>query len=162
VQEAEGPLAVDRVGSVEKLDFRPLADAKFVVMTTNLCVFPRHPFVECDAISMAAFDHERPWRHEIRQLRVVGDVPHVPLEDFVLLGEDVRRALIARGVLFDPVVEIAGADRKTVLRHHRRDAHGRLAAVGKTIKRNATGIDPRQRAEPFNLALVLRDDIAEQ
>ena len=88
-EEPERALAVDRVRAVEEFDFGAVAQAQLVVEATDLGVFPGDPFVGGNAVAMAPLDHEGTRRHEIGQLGVVGDVPHVPLEHFVFGREDV-------------------------------------------------------------------------
>jgi hypothetical protein len=161
-EELERALAVDRVRSVEEFDFGAVAQAQLIVEAADLGVFPGHPLVGGNAVVVAPFDHERARRHEVGQLGVVGDMPHVPLEHFVFGREDVA-VLVAVGRVFaHPLVEVAGADRQAIFRQHGRHANRRLAAVRQAVKRNPPGVDVRQRGQPGNRSLVLRNDVAEE
>ena len=63
VQKGERAHAVDRVGTVKKFDFSPIAQPQFVVVPADFGVLPGDPLIRRDAVVMSPFDHERPWRH---------------------------------------------------------------------------------------------------
>src|SRR5258708_6611086 len=89
VQEFEGADAVDGVWAVEPLDRRAVADAELVIAALHLRVFVADPFVEADAIIVAALDHERPRRDEHGHFRVIGRVREIPFRHLVLPGDHV-------------------------------------------------------------------------
>ena len=111
---------------------------------------------------MPALDHERPWRHQIRQLGVVRGVPHVPLEDLILAGEDVAVAVVHRGVFQHPLVEVGRADGQAVVLDERRHPHRGLASVREPVEGDPLRIDCREPLQEFERLLVLRNDVAEE
>ena len=59
-----GTFAVNRVGSIKKLDLGRISDAQFIVVPSHFCEFPRNPFVDPNTIIMSTLDHERAGRHQ--------------------------------------------------------------------------------------------------
>jgi len=88
MQEPISRLPVNRMRAVEEFDFRSVANPKFDVMPSDLGELPSDPFIRSNAVIMATFDHERARCHQRRQLGVVGNVAHVPFEDFVLARKE--------------------------------------------------------------------------
>ena len=69
---------------------------------------------------------------------------------------------VGGGHLAGPVVEVGRADRQAITLQQRRHAHGRLAAVAQAVESDPFGIDLRQRFQPVQDLLVLRQDEGEQ
>src|SRR5690606_20861636 len=163
VEEIERTLSVDRVRPDEELDLGPVADPETrLVEMAHFRVFVRDGFIGRHAVEMTAFDHEGARRDERGHLRVVERASEVELEDLVLAGPHIAVGASRRGVLPHPLVEVGRADRETVLLDERRNPHRGLAAVGKPIEGDALGVDPRERAEPFDDRLVLGNDRREE
>jgi hypothetical protein len=114
VQKGEGALAVNLVAPQEEFDFGLLRNLEHAVDIANAGVFMRHPFIQADAIVVAAFDHERPGRDQPRHLCIIIGVGQVEFVHVVLAGEHVAVLPEQRDVFPNPFVEVAGADDRTV------------------------------------------------
>lgn len=129
MQERESALAVNFVTAEEKLDLGHFRDLQHAVDVADAGVFMGHPFIEADAVVVAAFNHERPRRDQPRHLGIIIGIAQVKFIHLVLAGEHVAALPEQRDVLPDPLIEVAGADDGAVTAQQRPDAHGHLAAV---------------------------------
>src|SRR5688572_23083725 len=103
---------------------------------------------------MAALYHERARRHQAGQFGIVGYVAHVPFGHFIFACEHVAIAVIYAHVLANPFVEVTRTNAYCIL--FGQDSwytHGRLAAVGKSVKANALWVNVGKRREPFERSL---------
>src|SRR4051812_7602456 len=107
VQELEGPLPIDRVSAVEKLDRRPVAEPELIIEPPRLGILRRHPWIERHAVMMPALDHEGPRKDQVTQLGVAEGIAHVETGDFPLVGEHEALPVMSGGELARPVVEIS-------------------------------------------------------
>ena len=75
VQEIECALTVDGVGSIEELDFSPVAESQFYVASTGLGEFIGYPLIGSHTVVVTALDHKRPRKNEPAQFGIVkGDL----------------------------------------------------------------------------------------
>src|SRR5262249_5176745 len=127
-------LPVDAVRTIEKLDARAVPNAGLIIIAANLGVFVSDPLVKPDSVTMTALDHKRPRRNHHGHLGMAGHVRQVKFVHLVLHTEHVTVGQIGRGELANPLVEIAGADRKRVSLFERRNSQRGLASVGEAVE----------------------------
>src|SRR5688572_8380218 len=86
VKEAERPLSVDRMRTVEEFDLSRIGELElcFVEMT-HLGEFQRHAFIGSDPIKVAPLDHEWSRGDERSHLGVVERAAEIELEDLILV-----------------------------------------------------------------------------
>ena len=85
VQELERSLGIDRVRSVEPLDFTPVTNFQFsLVEETHFCKFPANRFIGRNSVIVAALDHERSRCNEPGHLRIVEGTTQIPLKNLIL------------------------------------------------------------------------------
>src|SRR4051794_27018252 len=83
VEELERSDAVDLMRAKEELDLGPLWDSEYRVKPPHLGILVGDPLVGSDAVVVAPFDHERPWRNQRGHLRVVEGPAEVELRHLV-------------------------------------------------------------------------------
>ena len=114
MEEIECALAVDGVGTVEVFDGGVFADPELVIEAAHFGVLVIDPFIEADAVSMTAFDHEGTGCDERGHLGVVGVIREVPLPDLVFGNVDVTHGHRCRCAFPDPLVEVPAADAQAI------------------------------------------------
>ena len=87
MEKFERCFPVDRVRTDEPFDLRPIADTKTGrVKMPDLGEFVSDPFILCDAVEVASFDHERPRANQGRHFRVVKCGSQIELKNLVFGG----------------------------------------------------------------------------
>ena len=110
VEEVERAMPVNLMQAVEELDIRELRNAELGEEATHFRILVGDPFIRRHAVTMASFDHERPWRDERGEFGIAESVGEVERENLVLAGENVGGPEFIGGDLAWPVVERGGAD----------------------------------------------------
>src|SRR3954453_848600 len=82
----------------------------------------------------------------------------VPFGHVILAAEDVAVGRIDGGAFLNPVVKVGRTDRKRVAIEDRGNSHGAFAAIRKSVKADALGINKRKRLQPIQDLLVLANN----
>ena len=134
------------------------AEIHLVVELAHEGVFEGDPLVDAHWVVMAALDHKGPGRHQIGQVGVVENIGEVEFVHVVFLGQHVALRRKDIGRLPDPLVEVAGADRESILIEQGRHADGCFAAVRQAVKADPPGIDKRKAGKPIQGLLMLAQE----
>src|SRR4051812_28868976 len=111
VQKLKRPHSVDRVRAGEPFDLAAVTDPELrLIQEPDLGELAADRVVGTDAVKVPALDHERPGGDQRGHLGVVEGTAQVPLENLVLIGPYITVRRARRGVLADPLVEVARAD----------------------------------------------------
>lgn len=156
VQELERSLGIDRVRSIEPLDFTPVTDFQFsLVEVANLAEFVADPFVLAHPIKVTPFDHEWSWADERSHFGIIEGAAQVPLKDLVFTVPDVAEVVPAGGVLEHPFVKVCRANGETVISDQGGNPHGRFAPVAESVEGDSRAIDLWLGTQPVQNLLVL-------
>ncbi len=149
---------MNRVRAIEMFDGSTITDLKLVIETADFSELIVHPFIGADAIVVSTFHHEGARGDEGGHFRIVEGAAEVPIPDLILAGVNVTHRHVRADTLAHPLIEIPTANAQTVIREHRRCAHGAFATITQPIKCNLIRLSKGLHLQPFKDALMLAVD----